>query len=100
MYFKADFFKLRDLTLRVPMEWAIPKTSSATLSLTVQNWARWLNDDMRIFDPEMGERNTVSESGHRLPPDYVLRRRGNQCTLINIRIRQGETTSCKRRRIE
>jgi TonB-linked SusC/RagA family outer membrane protein len=63
MYFKADFFKLRDLTLRVPMEWAIPKTSSATLSLTVQNWARWLNDDMRIFDPEMGERNTVSESG-------------------------------------
>jgi TonB-linked SusC/RagA family outer membrane protein len=63
MYFKADFFKLRDVTLRLPMEWAIPRTSSATLSLTVQNWIRWLNDDMRIFDPEMGARDTVSESG-------------------------------------
>jgi hypothetical protein len=63
MFFKGDFFKLRDVTLRLPMEWAIPRTSSATLSLSMQNWVRWLNDDMRIWDPEMGDRDTVGESG-------------------------------------
>ena len=62
-YFKNDFFKLRDVTLRVPVEWAVPMANSALLSFTAQNWIKWLNEDMRIFDPEMGARDTVSESG-------------------------------------
>ncbi len=61
--FKSDFFKLRDVTLRVPVDGIIPGSNSAMLSVTAQNWFRWLNDDMRIFDPEMGDRDTVSESG-------------------------------------
>ena len=51
------------MTLRLPVDWAIPSVNSALLSITAQNWVRWLNDDMRIFDPEMGDRDTVSESG-------------------------------------
>jgi len=62
-YFKKDFFKLRDVTLRVPVDWALPQVRSATLTLTAQNWIRWVNDDFRVFDPEMGERDNIDEQG-------------------------------------
>ena len=31
----------------------IPGAQSAMLTLSVQNWYRWQNKDMRLFDPEM-----------------------------------------------
>jgi hypothetical protein len=62
-YFKKDFFKVRDMTLRLPMGWAIPQVQNATLSVTVQNWFRWVNSDFRIFDPEMGARDNIDEQG-------------------------------------
>ncbi len=52
--FKADFFKLRDLSLRVPIAPRyVPGAKSAMVTLSVQNWWRWQNKDMRLFDPEM-----------------------------------------------
>lgn len=50
---KADFFKLRDVTLRVPLGDLIPRTANSTLTVSGQNWYRWRNKDFPIFDPEM-----------------------------------------------
>jgi hypothetical protein len=53
MRWKADFFKLRDVTLRVPLGGIIPRTANSTLTISGQNWYRWRNADFPIFDPEM-----------------------------------------------
>src|SRR5690606_25454729 len=53
MMHKADFFKLRDVTLQIPLGVLIPQTINSTLTLSAQNWYRWRNSDMPIFDPEM-----------------------------------------------
>lgn len=50
---KADFFKVRDITARAPLPFRIPGASSATLTVSAQNWIRWVNDDFEIFEPEM-----------------------------------------------
>lgn len=49
----ADFFKLRDVTLRVSLGDLIPRSSNAVLTLSGQNWYRWRNDEFPVFDPEM-----------------------------------------------
>jgi hypothetical protein len=75
--FKKDFFKMRDITLRLPMEWLVPRVSGASLTLTAQNWIRWKNSDFRIFDPEMGDRDNINDQGvtsiaeHIAPPAIV-----------------------------
>lgn len=50
---KADFAKLRDVTLRVPLGDMLPGTTSSTLTLSAQNAYRWRNSEFPIFDPEM-----------------------------------------------
>jgi TonB-dependent starch-binding outer membrane protein SusC len=50
---KADFAKLRDVTLRVPLGSLIPQTASSVLTLSAQNAYRWRNSGFPIFDPEM-----------------------------------------------
>lgn len=50
---KADFFKLRNVSARFPLPFDIPRASSASITLSVQNWLRWVNDDFPMFDPEM-----------------------------------------------
>ena len=55
---KADFAKLREITLRVPLGDLLPRTNNATFIVSAQNWYRWRNADFPIFDPEM-----VSNSG-------------------------------------
>ncbi len=50
--FPADFFKVRDITLTVPMGRLIPGTSSSSLVFSAQNIFR-KNNGMEIFDPEM-----------------------------------------------
>ena len=52
--FKADFFKLRDVTVKaaIPKRF-VPGAHTASLSLSVQNWYSWKNKDFRLFDPEM-----------------------------------------------
>jgi TonB-linked SusC/RagA family outer membrane protein len=52
--FKADFAKLRDVTLSAPVpQRLLPGTHSGSISLSVQNWFTWKNKDFRLFDPEM-----------------------------------------------
>ncbi len=58
MTYKADFFKMRDMTLRVPLGSLMPRSQTTTLTLSAQNFYRWRNKDFPIFDPEM-----VSNSG-------------------------------------
>jgi len=58
---KQDFFKLRDLTLSVPLGRLLPQTESATLRASVQNYFHWYNKDLQMFDPETGSDLSLSE---------------------------------------
>jgi TonB-dependent starch-binding outer membrane protein SusC len=51
--YPADFFKLRDLSLLLPLPAKLVRAQRANLTLTARNWYRWLNSDFPIFDPEM-----------------------------------------------
>jgi len=53
MIHKADFFKIRDVTARIPLGELVPGSSNSTLTLSAQNFYRWRNSDFPIFDPEM-----------------------------------------------
>jgi len=50
--FKADFFKMRDISLTVPLGRLVPRTVNSTLVLSAQNILR-KNYGMPLFDPEM-----------------------------------------------
>jgi TonB-dependent starch-binding outer membrane protein SusC len=69
---KADFFKLRDVTLQVPLGGLIPRTASSMLTVSAQNWYRWRNKDFPIFDPEMvsntGFNNQNPQVTEHIPP--------------------------------
>ena len=69
----GDFFKLRDVSLAVPVGFAVPGTDDANLTLSVQGVRLWKHSDMEMFDPEMGGGNLGPRSGERrireqLPP--------------------------------
>ena len=74
MAWKADFAKIRDVTLQVPLGTLIPRTSSSMLTLSAQNFYRWRNKDFPIFDPEMianggfGENQNPQVTEHIPPP--------------------------------
>jgi len=78
--FKADFAKLRDVTLRAPVpKRLVPGTHNASISLSVQNWYTWKNKDFRLFDPEMagndGFNATVRYISEQIPaPATVMAR--------------------------
>ncbi len=50
--FKADFFKVRDISLNVPLGKLIPRTASSIFTMSAQNVFR-KNFGMPLFDPEM-----------------------------------------------
>ena len=50
---RADFFKLRDITARIPVPFRMGGVTSATVSLSLHNWYRWVNSDFPIYDPEV-----------------------------------------------
>jgi TonB-dependent starch-binding outer membrane protein SusC len=50
--FPADFFKIRDITVTVPLGKLIPNTASSSLVFSAQNVFR-KNIGMPLFDPEM-----------------------------------------------
>ena len=64
---KADFFKIRDITLQAPLpESLVPGASGATLTVSGRNIFRWTNQDWTHFDPEMGgnnDNNPISRNG-------------------------------------
>jgi TonB-dependent starch-binding outer membrane protein SusC len=73
--FPADFFKLRDVTVTIPMGRFIPGTSSSSLVFSAQNLFR-KNDGMPIFDPEMsgndGFNPTVRYISEHIPAPAVF----------------------------
>ncbi|MFL5613582.1 MAG: SusC/RagA family TonB-linked outer membrane protein [Gemmatimonadaceae bacterium] len=78
--FKADFAKLRDVTLRAPVpQRLVPGAHNASISVSVQNWFTWKNKDFRMFDPEMagndGFNATVRYISEQIPaPATVMAR--------------------------
>ena len=79
--FPADFFKLRDVTLTVPLGRLIPRTASSTLVLSGQNLFR-RNYGMALFDPEMsgndGFNATVRYISEHIPAPAVF--------LVSLRV--------------
>ena len=87
--FKADFFKVRDITLTVPLGRVIPRSTSSSLVFSAQNIFR-KNYGMPMFDPgDVGERRLQPHRALHLrahpgasgvpdfPPRLVLRNTSN-----------------------
>ena len=81
-WFPQDFWKLRDVTVTIPVGWAIRRASSATLSITAQNYLKWINSELRLFDPEMVGRDALSSQNRdiaeHIPPPAVV--------TVNLRV--------------
>ncbi|MGQ0647436.1 MAG: TonB-dependent receptor domain-containing protein [Gemmatimonadaceae bacterium] len=73
--FPADFFKVRDITLTIPLGRLIPRTVSSSLVFSAQNIFRH-NDGMPLFDPEMsnndGFNSTVRGLNEHIPAPAVF----------------------------
>ncbi len=73
--FPADFFKVRDISLTVPLGRAIPRTNSSSLVFSAQNIMR-RNYGMPMFDPEMsgndGFNATVRYISEHIPAPAVF----------------------------
>jgi len=73
--FKADFFKLRDLTVTIPLGSAIPGTANSSFVFSAQNFFR-KNYGMPLFDPEMsgndGFNPTVRYISEHIPAPAVF----------------------------
>lgn len=57
----ANFFKIRDITLTIPLGRLIPNTSSSSLVFSAQNIFR-RNDGMPMFDPEQSGNGGFNEA--------------------------------------
>jgi outer membrane receptor protein involved in Fe transport len=51
--YPADFFRLRELTVRAPLPIVVPGASTAVLTFSARNFWTWRNDEFLAFDPEM-----------------------------------------------
>ena len=73
--YKADFFKVRDITLTIPTGRIVPKSTSSSLVFTAQNIFR-KNHGMPMFDPEMsgndGFNPTVRYISEHIPAPAVF----------------------------
>ena len=52
--YSRDFFKLREVSLLIPLDFAFPGSSRSTLTLSARNIYRKLRDEHRAYDPESG----------------------------------------------
>jgi TonB-dependent starch-binding outer membrane protein SusC len=50
--YPADFFKLREASLRVPLDLVTSRLRNATFTVSARNWFTWKNKDFKIMDPE------------------------------------------------
>jgi hypothetical protein len=73
--FPADFFKLRDFTIDIPLGHLIPRTASSSLLFSAKNFLR-RNYGMPMFDPEMsgndGFNATVRYISEHIPAPAVF----------------------------
>jgi outer membrane receptor protein involved in Fe transport len=68
---KGDYFKLRSVSAQIPLDFAFPdRVSNTALTLSLNNYYRWLNDEWIVGDPEMGipVDGLVSGSASSSPP--------------------------------
>ncbi|MBW3629400.1 MAG: TonB-dependent receptor [Gemmatimonadetes bacterium] len=71
--YAADFLKLRDLTLAVPVPSSVVGSHETALSLSLQNLRLWVHDDFVAWDPEMmqnGPGGAVRQIVEDLPAPY------------------------------
>ena len=70
--YPKDFFKLREVSLRVPVGFAIPGSNTANLTLSARNFYTWKNSRFLMFDPEMigngGFGNANTSITEHIPP--------------------------------
>jgi TonB-dependent starch-binding outer membrane protein SusC len=77
MVYPADFFRLRDVTLQVPVPFQVPGATRATFTVSAQNALTWKNKDFLAMDPEMAG-NEGMESGlarsitEHIPPPAIF----------------------------
>ena len=50
--YPSDYFKLREVSVQIPIGFAVPGSSSATLTLSGRNLYRWTKKEFRNWDPE------------------------------------------------
>ena len=74
--YPADFFRLRDVTVRVPVPVGLSGTGSASFAVSLRNVRLWLNDDFLAFDPEMmgqdGINQPTREITEHIPAPYSV----------------------------
>jgi hypothetical protein len=62
--------------------WAIRRASAATLTITAQNYLKWINSQLRLFDPEMVGRDALDSQNRdiaeHVPPPAVI--------TVNLRV--------------
>lgn len=51
--YPADYFRIRSVGLSLPVERLIPRATSATFAVALQNFWAWKNEDFLAMDPEM-----------------------------------------------
>ncbi|MCA9738575.1 MAG: SusC/RagA family TonB-linked outer membrane protein [Gemmatimonadota bacterium] len=74
MIYPADFFKIRELSLSIPIpeNLLVGGMQSANLTLSGRNIWRWVNEDFITFEPEMGNNDgfdsTVRSILEHVPP--------------------------------
>ena len=59
--FRADFFKVRAITLDAPLPFEIPRTSDVRMTASLGNIWRWTHREFQAWDPEtVSNRNQIS----------------------------------------
>jgi len=60
LVYPNDFFRLRELTLQVPVPARLPGPNNATFTVSAQNIWTWKNDKFLAMDPEMAGNEGMS----------------------------------------
>ena len=60
LVYPNDFFRIRDVTLALPVPVRIPGATNATFTASVKNFWTWVNDDFLAMDPEMAGNEGMS----------------------------------------
>jgi TonB-dependent starch-binding outer membrane protein SusC len=73
-YGRADFIKLRDVSVVVPL--TLPRANNASMTVSVNNIRLWTHSDYPVFDPEMGgdlsRLNLYGPSGETTPAPWQV----------------------------
>ncbi len=58
--YPADFFRLREVSIRIPLDRLVSENQSASLTLSAGNLYRWTKEEFREFDPEQQRDNEIT----------------------------------------